>query len=337
MIERRYAHPVLDASALPADAPVALRLLGEDWVAWRDGAGVPRAAPDRCPHRGTRLSIGRVCAGELECAYHGWRFGGDGRCTAIPALPGFAPPASHGLATRTLAEFGGLLWLQPDGGAPLLPAFGAESDARLRYLSVGPYDVATSAPRIVENFLDLAHFGFVHEGWLGDRARTEVGAYRIEETPNGFVATGCRAWQPRSHLRAAAGGAVEYRYELLAPYAARLRKVARQRDEELCDEIALLVCPIEPEASRVWFRLAVDDPASSDDDLRAFQHAIFLQDKPDLEAQVPRLLPLGAGEVHCAADRSSTAYRRYLIDRGIAFGVTRPDEAPAELPNAGDP
>ena len=338
MIERQYAHPVLDASALPSDAPLALRLLGEDWVAWRDGSGTPRAAPDPCPHRGTRLSLGRVCAGELECAYHGWRFGGDGRCTRIPALPGFEPPASHGLATRALAEFGSLLWLQPDDTAPLtLPSFAAETGAALRKLSVGPYDVATSAPRIVENFLDLAHFGFVHEGWLGDREHTAVETYAIEQTLGGFAATGCRAWQPRSHLRAAAGGTVEYRYELLAPFAALLRKIARGTGEVLCDEIALFICPVEPEASRVWFRLAVSDHTSSDDELRAFQHAIFMQDKPILEAQSPRRLPLGVGEVHCAADRSSSAYRRLLFERGVGFGVSRRNEAPVPLRTAGDP
>src|SRR5256885_16533311 len=50
-----------------------------------------------------------------------------------------------------------------------LPAFEAEADAHLRKLNCGPYDVAASAPRIIENFLDMSHFGFVHEGWLGSR------------------------------------------------------------------------------------------------------------------------------------------------------------------------
>ena len=43
------------------------------------------------------------------------------------------------------------------------PVFGAEDEPRLRKVNCGPYDVATSAPRIVENFLDMAHFGYVHE------------------------------------------------------------------------------------------------------------------------------------------------------------------------------
>lgn len=316
--ERRFAHPVLDASAL-GDAPVAVRLLGDDLVLWRDAAGVPRAAPDRCPHRGTRLSLGRVCAGQIECPYHGWRFDGAGRCLSIPALPGFAPPVSHGLSTIGVVEAHGLLWLQLDPDAPL-PRFDAESDAKLRKLNVGPYDVAASAPRIVENFLDLAHFGFVHEGWLGDRGHAQLADYRVEATATGLVASGCRAWQPKSNRLSSEGSWVDYRYEVTSPWSAVLTKLP-ERQDGYRDEIALFVCPVDEESSRVWFRMALTDFDSSDDQIRAFQHTIFKQDQPVLESQRPKRLPLSAGEVHCAADRSSAAYRRFLRERGISFGV----------------
>ncbi len=319
MIEAQFAHPVADADAL-GSAPWPVRLLGDDFVLWRDATGTPRAAPDRCPHRGTKLSLGRVCDGQLECPYHGWRFAGDGRCVAIPALPAFEPPRAHGLSTVPVVEAHGLLWLQPAGGAPLLPRFDGEADARLRKLNVGPYDVATSAARIVENFLDLAHFGFVHEGWLGDRAHTALDDYRIVATEQGFVATGCRAWQPQSNRLATEGSWVDYRYELVAPFAAVLTKLP-QRQDGYRDEIALFVSPLDPERSRVWFRMAVTDHDSSDADLRAFQHTIFTQDQPVLESQSPRRMPLVGGEVHCAADRSSAAYRRFLLERGIGFGI----------------
>ena len=318
IVEARFAHPVLDASALGA-APVAVRVLGDDFVLWRDDAGMPRAAPDRCPHRGTRLSLGRVCSGQIECPYHGWRFDGAGRCVHIPALPGFTPPASHGLATNTLSEAHGLLWLHLQDDAAR-PRFDAEADAALRKLNVGPYDVAASAPRIVENFLDLAHFGFVHEGWLGDRAHAQLADYRIEPTSCGFVASGCRAWQPQSNRLSSEGSWVDYRYELTSPYTAVLTKLP-EKQGGYRDEIALFVCPVDEETSRVWFRMALTDHDSSDEQIRAFQHTIFTQDQPVLESQRPRRLPLGGGEVHCAADRSSAAYRRFLRDSGITFGV----------------
>ena len=82
------------------------------------------------------------------------------------------------------------------------------------------------------------------------------------------------------------------------------------------DVIHLFICPVEPERSRVWFRLAVTDFDSPDDELRAFQHTIFTQDQPVLESQRPRRLPLSGLELHSAADRLSTAYRRYLREQG---------------------
>lgn len=318
-IEHAHAHPVLDASAL-RDAPVGVRLLGEDWVLWRDAQGSPRAARDRCPHRGTKLSLGCVRDGALECAYHGWRFDGDGRCIAIPALPAFTPPPTHALKTVSITEACGLLWLQPEGETFRLPRFDGEADAKLRKLNVGPYEVATSAPRIVENFLDLAHFGFVHEGWLGARTHVELGDYSVEATANGFVARGCRAWQPQSNRLSTEGSWVDYRYELVAPFCAVLTKLPQQQGGYR-DEIALFVSPMEPERCRVWFRLAVTDFDSGDDQIRAFQHTIFTQDQPVLESQAPKRLPLSGGEVHCAADRSSAAYRRFLAERGFSFGV----------------
>jgi len=195
-----------------------------------------------------------------------------------------------------------------------------EADERLRKLNVGPYEVATSAPRIVENFLDLAHFGFVHEGWLGDRAHTALDDYRVQATAHGFIASGCRAWQPQSNRLATEGSWVDYRYEVMAPFTAVLTKLP-QRQDGYRDEIALFACPVDTERSRVWFRMAVTDRDSSDDELRAFQHAIFTQDQPVLESQRPRALPVSGGEVHCAADRSSAAYRRLLRDSGVTFGV----------------
>ena len=57
--EHQFAHPVADAAAL-GSTPLAVRLLGEDYVLWRDAHGTPCAARDRCPHRGTQLSLGRV-------------------------------------------------------------------------------------------------------------------------------------------------------------------------------------------------------------------------------------------------------------------------------------
>lgn len=358
MVEHHGWHPVA-LSATVADAPVAALLLGEPLVLWREADGAVKAWADRCPHRGARLSLGCVRqdgpAAQLECPYHGWRFDGAGQAVLVPAQPGFVPPATHRATVYDAVERHGLVWVRllPDG-EDQPPAFAAEDEPRLRKLNCGPYDVATSAPRIVENFLDMAHFGFVHEGWLGDRGHTAVADYRIDATPAGFIASGCKAWQPKSSVHAQGGADVEYTYEVNAPYTAVLTKVPLPAPETpvasppqggvgrlgsgpaaasasrvalagFREAIALFICPLTPETSRVWFRLAMTDFESPDATLQAFQHTIFTQDQPVLESQSPKCLPISdhapVRELHGAADRSASAYRRFLRERGITYGT----------------
>jgi phenylpropionate dioxygenase-like ring-hydroxylating dioxygenase large terminal subunit len=300
--------------------------MGQDLVLWRDSAGTVHAGADRCPHRGAALSLGRVQGDTLECAYHGWRFDARGSCVAVPALPAFVPPASHRACVYSARVAYGLVWValadQADGP---LPAFAAEHEPRLRKITCGPYDVATSAPRLIENFLDMSHFAFVHEGLLGDRPHASVESHAIEFTPDGFLATGCKAWQPRSTLQATDGAMIDYTYEVGSPYSCVLTKRADTAPDTERESIAIFVCPLAPERSRVWIRLALVDHEASDESLRAFQDTIFRQDQPVLESQRPRLLPITTDapftELHSAADRSSAAYRRCLRERGITYGV----------------
>lgn len=324
MIETTLWHPVALAHAVQ-QAPLAVQLLQHALVLWRDGAGQVQAFTDRCPHRGARLSLGRVHGGRIECPYHGWQFAASGQCEHVPALPQFTPPATHCALRHGVVEAYGLIWVRIGAGDAALPAFEAEGDERLRKLDCGPYDVATSAPRIVENFLDMAHFGFVHDGWLGTREATAIDDYRVEPTPTGLRATGCKAWQPQSNLHSTLPAQVEYTYEVTGPYTAVLTKVPEAGTTAVAgwrESIALFVCPLTPETSRVWFRLAVADFESPDEKLQAFQHTIFTQDQPVLESQTPQRLPLDLrAELHTAADKASSAYRRYLRASGITFGV----------------
>ena len=367
--ESAHWHPVAALTEVHAQ-PLAVQLLGQSLVLWRDEAGAVHAWADQCPHRGARLSLGRVCAGRLECPYHGWQFVPSGQCVRVPALPDFVPPAGHTARVFAVQVWCELVWvcLQPGvtadyatqgaqsvqgsghtqatqatqevqgtqgtQGAPdatvhssarPLPQFEAEADDRLRKINCGPYDVATSAPRIVENFLDMAHFGFVHEGWLGARDTPEIPDYQVEPTPTGLVASGCKAWQPQSNLHSTRGALVEYRYEVSGPYTAVLTKVPEAGSTAVQgwrESIALFICPMGQERSRVWFRLAVADFATDAAQLQAFQHTIFTQDQPVLESQRPACLPLDVrAEAHTAADKASAAYRRFLRQAGIRFGT----------------
>jgi vanillate O-demethylase monooxygenase subunit len=62
------------------DEPLAWRICDEPVVGYRDAQEQPAALVDRCCHRGTPLSLGRVTPEGLECGYHGLVFGRDGAC-----------------------------------------------------------------------------------------------------------------------------------------------------------------------------------------------------------------------------------------------------------------
>jgi phenylpropionate dioxygenase-like ring-hydroxylating dioxygenase large terminal subunit len=319
--------PVAGAADLNAATPLAAFALGEGLVLWRSDGGTSGdgAAPsvflDRCPHRGARLSLGRIEQGALECAYHGWRFDAAGQCIAIPALPAFEPPPTHHASCRQAMERHGLVWVaaaDAPRGAPYEPD--ALQGLPARRVLCGPFDVAASAPRVVENFLDTAHFGFVHEGSLGTREQLAVPDYRVEADPHGRPMVPLyRAWQPRASSGAAGGAWVSYSYRVLAPGSAVLTKKAE--GDAPAEAYALWCCPLDEERTRVWFTICTDDAGASETELRRFQAAIFAEDAPLLESQQPKRLPLVGGELSCAADRLSAAYRRWLHAQGALFGT----------------
>ncbi len=299
--------------------PQTVQLLGCSLVLWRTPEGEPVLLDDRCPHRGARLSLGRVVQQRLQCPYHGWQFDAQGACALVPAVPGFTPPASSAVVRHGVQRAHGLLWCNLNGHAHHAPP--ELSHLPARRLIYGPFDVATSAPRAVENFLDTSHFAFVHEGWLGDLAHPEVPDHEVTHTLDGRpVIEHYRAWQPRASASAAEGAWVDYRYEVLNPYAALLTKRGEAGGPQ--DSYVIWACPVTPDSCRLWFAQYTTDTDTPAETLRDFQVAIFAQDQPVLESQQPKTLPLSGGEAMSAADRLSAAYRRYLKAQHITFGTS---------------
>src|SRR5579883_1380337 len=76
---RRYWFPVLKAERLIADgAPQRVRLLGENFVAWRASDGRIGFFAEGCPHRKASLVLGRNERCTLTCIFHGWKIDVDG-------------------------------------------------------------------------------------------------------------------------------------------------------------------------------------------------------------------------------------------------------------------
>ena len=318
-------HPVARSTQIAAGAMLAADLLETRVLLWRDASGALHAWEDRCPHRGTRLSMGTLQDDTVRCPYHGWRFGSDGRCQHIPALPD-APLKAQASVYHAQERYG-LAWVclgTPAHAAP--PAFPEFADSALRKVWCGPYEVHSSAPRIVENFLDMAHFAFVHEGILGDPQQPVIPAYTVDafddpDYGSGVWARQCRAFQPQASKAATSGSDIDYSYRVVRPLTAILTK---HPAGSIREAIALLLQPLTEVTTRVWIVMALNDFDASDDALRAFQDTIFLQDKPILESQHPARLPLTPGaEVSVACDRMSLAYRSYLKQQDLHYGVLR--------------
>ena len=110
--------PVALAQNLPAATATPATVAATELALWRGASGAVHAWPDRCPHRGMRLSFGFVRGDDLTCLYHGWRFGSDGGCRAIPAHPDLEPPKTICVAAYPCVEKDGLIWTRLDDGGP---------------------------------------------------------------------------------------------------------------------------------------------------------------------------------------------------------------------------
>ena len=83
---RRYWQPFLLSSEL-SELPVAVKLLGEDLVVFRDGSGRLGLLHKHCAHRGASLEFGIIAERGIRCCYHGWHFDVDGTILDTPGEP----------------------------------------------------------------------------------------------------------------------------------------------------------------------------------------------------------------------------------------------------------
>lgn len=210
-------------------------------------------------------------------------------------------------------------------GTPEKPLFDipeAEQPGR-RLVDVGVVRVRCSPLRAVENFLDIAHFPFVHTDVLGSEPHTEVENYKVEirEDADEVWATQVKFYQPQAAKSASGGITTEYMYRVPAPTCSVLYKTCPPKPGEW-DVITLFVQPLTEELCDVWPWMALYDDETPMTDLIHFQQMIFLQDRSILENQIPRRLPLDPGmEIPTRADLTSVAYRRWLKRHDFTYGA----------------
>jgi phenylpropionate dioxygenase-like ring-hydroxylating dioxygenase large terminal subunit len=198
-----------------------------------------------------------------------------------------------------------------------------EPDRRAIYC--GAVRVRASGLRLIENFLDLAHFPYVHTDILGTEEKPEVARYDVEQRRDvdELWATKCEFFQPKAAASSEGGQISQYMYRVVTPFNVMLYKTPPSAPNRW-DVIALFVQPIEEDVSIAHPFMLVIDETSTDAELIGFQQMIFLQDKIVLENQRPSLLPLQPGrETPTRADLSSVLYRRWLKEKQLTYGTEK--------------
>ncbi len=250
------------------------------------------------------------------------------RIAGGPATVTLQGGAEDGRPARVEERYG-FIWTTfgaPDRGIFALDE-ALEPDRRV--ITCGMVDVAASGLRLVENFLDMAHFPFVHTDILGALDRPEVEQYQAEirADVDEVWATNCRFWQPLAAAASKGGQMSHYVYRVATPFNVMLYKTCPEAPDRF-DAIALFIQPVETDRSIAYPLMVLIDSSSTDADIIMFQQKIFLQDRIILENQRPRRLPLDPrAEVPTRADLSSIAYRRWLKAKSLRYGTHEQPEA----------
>jgi vanillate O-demethylase monooxygenase subunit len=328
---RECWHPVLFADELRA-GPARARLCGVDLVvvALENEICV---FDDLCAHRGTALSLGAVVEDgtRLRCAYHGWQYDRTGRCRLAPQRPDLSEHLRAQVRKYTAQEAYGLVWVclsdAPRFPLPDFPQYADEAYVKTRLPAI---DWRCSAPRRTENYCDLSHLAWVHDGYLGDSSHPEVPPHdvwregpcvRMQAPPRDAetapaAGNGALALASPRDLHAP-GDRVPgvYRYWITMPLTVRL-------DMEFGDVTYVLFfhpTPVEAKVTRNFTVAACNLPGDAmelRDEIRRFQDLIYEQDRPIVESQRPEELAEDLSfELYLkGADLFHLVYRRYLTE-----------------------
>src|SRR5579875_1102892 len=158
-------YPILLPEDIRNDRPTGVRRMGQNLVLWRDIDGNLVCQDARCPHKGADLGDGRMKGNSVECRYHGFRYGPDGACVAIPALGAAARiPAGLRVKTYPVRERLGLIWMWWGDDREDLPEIQipAELDDNPKLYETLRWERPVHYTRYVESVLEFYHITYVH-------------------------------------------------------------------------------------------------------------------------------------------------------------------------------
>jgi phenylpropionate dioxygenase-like ring-hydroxylating dioxygenase large terminal subunit len=167
MLRQHYWIPAVPSAKLESDgAPLRVRLLGRNYVAFRATNGTVGVVDEQCPHRKASLALARNEDNSLRCLYHGWKINVHGEVVEAPNHAGDQSQfCKHVKVNRyRVQERGGIVWVWLGTGEtppkfPDLP-FTALPDS---HRAVTSQEVPTNWVQAVEASMDSSHVGVLHE------------------------------------------------------------------------------------------------------------------------------------------------------------------------------
>ena len=314
------------------EKPLKRRMLGLDFVLFRDSDGRPHCLSNTCVHRGGSLAGGKVVGNNVQCPYHGWEFDGDGLCHRIPSLgPDAKIPARARVDAYPTMERYGLVFaflgdLPESERPPLLEIpdheYGPDGPRDGWAATIQHFEWAFDYKRSMENGIDPAHNEFVHptHGFSGANDDYQMPSPKLEDTDWG---TGF--WSER----------------LAPPLAEKKMREASGREEDAIIRAGtghhgpcniwtyihptpqihihqyLYETPVDEENTRLYLvNLRNFLPDSADDErVMGRNEAVALQDRDVLIAIQPVQTPdSNAHEFFVGADTPIARYREFLKD-----------------------
>jgi phenylpropionate dioxygenase-like ring-hydroxylating dioxygenase large terminal subunit len=304
------------------DRPLAVQVLGVDWVVARLDTGLT-AFEDRCPHRLAPLSIGSICGDVLQCRYHGWEIDGAGTTVRIPSVGDDAAiPARARVATPWgIQERYGMVWLAPAEPVCELPELPEWDDPRFDRCWNDPRPTSAGAIQLTDNFLDATHLPTVHVTTFGVPDEGYLPPHEVERGE--WTASTTYVAPYRNHddpLVESGEHPLVQEHRLYKEFSAATTAVVRLTFPLTGGVIAILFSCL-PRAlgeSTVFKVMARNDFGGDQARLAAsveFEDRVLDEDLAILEAYRHTAVPLDPRiEVHTRTDKLSLAYRRMLAE-----------------------
>jgi phenylpropionate dioxygenase-like ring-hydroxylating dioxygenase large terminal subunit len=310
---RDYWHPVAFSNTVTTN-PQRVTLLDQRLVIYRTESGKVAALNDLCIHRGTPLSLGGVEGENIVCAYHGWTYDVNGRCLRIPSVPPDRPiPPKARVDAYKALERHGIAWVCL--GDPVVdPLPFPEYDDPAFHIFLVEDDVwNANAARLVENFIDSAHFAWVHDGLLGHKEKPLVPPITVSRADHrlevDFVMETGTAIHP--------GQTSDIHYEVGLPFTLRQLRTDPDGRQHI---VFVAISPVSRNLlQRFSYKLRNYDLDAPDGPFIDKAKIVTAQDRAIVEEQRPEELPVDlTAELHIKGpDDPALVYRKTLASLGV--------------------